>query len=82
MKATLSDGSSEWHELWLEFSSREIDLLIQGLREIQKGQDHLHCWRREMKGDSGVYNIEISCTGEEESADMEVQLAPPIEPTR
>ena len=80
MRASLSDGCAEWHELWLELSSREIDLLIHGLQELKNGQDHFHCWQNEMNGKSGVYNIEISCSGGEECGEMEVQLSPPIFP--
>ena len=80
MKASLSDGCKEWHELKLEFSNREIDLLIHGLQKLKSGQDHFHCWRDDFVGESGVYNIEISCSGDEECGEMEVQLSPPVFP--
>jgi len=80
MKASLSDECGTSHELHIGLSNREIDLLIHGLQKLKGGQDHFHCFQKDWKGGCGVYNIEFSCTGDEESQEMEVELAPPIFP--
>lgn len=79
MKAHLENYNTGWFGLSLELSSKEIDHLITHLSKLKNNLDHFH-FRSDFEGDGGIGDIEISCSGKEESRDLILDGSPPIWP--
>jgi len=79
MKTELENFPTGWSDLKLELSSKEIDQLIIGLKQIQKDNSHIH-FCSDFSGTPGIGDIEIACCGSKEHGDLKLSLAPPISP--
>ncbi len=73
MKAKLSDFKTGWQGLSQELSTREIDQLILALGSIRNGSGHFH-FRSSFRGEAGIGDIEISCSGQSQCHDLELEL--------
>ena len=79
MKAELSDFKTGWHGLSLELSINEIDQLIKALGSIKNGSGHFH-FRSSFRGEAGLGDIEISCSGQSQCHDLVLDQTPEVSP--
>ncbi len=81
MKAKLTDFKTGWHGLSLELSTNEIDQLIKALGSIKSGSGHFH-FRSSFSGETGLGDIEFSCSGQSQCDDMVLDQTPEKSPDR
>ena len=74
MRADLENFNTGWFGLSLSLKEKEIDELIEALKNLKESNGHFHM-RGDFSGDGGIGEIELSIQPDSEESNLELDCS-------